>query len=155
MRDPGRDLTVTIHCIRGGSIQTFWTFGPGNLDFWTSGIWTFGLLELGLRPGRLNFKNLIPIKRIFIGLGLLDLWSPGIWTFGLLEFGPRPGRLRNCFYWTWTLDLKIWTWSKFLSRYNLYLGTKGLDPTPSAHIKSFELFPAFAWEFCDMNPRNH
>ena len=59
------------------------------------------------------------------------------WTFG----PPEPGNLDfwtldlvsagwGIFYWTWTLDLKIWTWSKFLSRSNLDKGPESLDRTP-------------------------
>ena len=80
----------------------------GLLDL---GIWTFGLLEFGLRPGRL--------KKFLLDL---DFWTSGAREFGLLDFwtfGPRLGRLRKI-YWTWTfgpgpgpldLDLSTWTWA--------------------------------------------
>ena len=80
----------------------------GLLDL---GIWTFGLLEFGPRPGRL--------KKFLLDL---DFWTSGAREFGLLDFwtfGPRLGRLRKI-YWTWTfgpgpgpldLDLSTWTWA--------------------------------------------
>ena len=63
----------------------------------------------------------------------LDFWTSGARKFGLLDFWTLDLVLAGwgIFYWTWTLDLRIWTLSKFSSRSNLDISPKSLDWTPS------------------------